>query len=156
MTRVSNIINSINAPTILRAEGGLDDALATLRGYSKHALAESNKSREIQEDVITQLNGLRNDLNQKIKEIKSLAGDFRNNVDREKDTTKRQVDALREAIASAEKNPIAATGKNDPFLIRLAVERQVAKQIEEENYLHRVKIRCFDSIHLLKNFHRLT
>lgn len=127
------------APTILRAEGGLDDALATLRGYSKHALVESNKSRDIQEDVITQLNGLRNDLNQKIKEIKSLAGDFRNTVEKEKDITKRQVDTLREAIALSEKNPLVGTGKNDPFLIRLSVERQVAKQIEEENYLHRVR-----------------
>lgn len=136
--RTSNIINSVSAPTVLRAEGGLEDALATLRGYNKHALAESNKAREIEEDVITQLNGLRNDLTQKIKEIKSLAGDFRNNVDREKDITRRQVDMFREAITMADKNPIAATGKNDPFIMRLAVERQVAKQIEEENYLHRV------------------
>ena len=49
-------------------------------------------------------------------------------------------DQLREALALVETNPAAASGKNDPFIIRLAVERQVEKQIDEENYLHRVGI----------------
>jgi hypothetical protein len=33
----------------------------------------------------------------------------------------------------------ATSGKGDPFILRLHVEKQVEKQIEEENYLHRVE-----------------
>ena len=37
----------------------------------------------------------------------------------------------------------ATSGKGDPFIIKLGVDRQVEKQIEEENYLHRVSLSTF-------------
>ena len=89
-------------------------------------------------DVINQLSGLRSDLGQKIKEIKSLSGDFKNSVDKEKDGTRRAVAAYGSALTFAESDPSAAASKGDPFIARLAVDRQGEKQIEEENYLHRV------------------
>lgn len=119
------------------SEDGVDDAARILRGFHKQSVAEANKSKDIESDVITQLNGLRSDLNQKIKEIKSLSGDFKNSVEKEKDSTRKTVAALQDALATAESDPASATGKSDPFIVRLAVERQVEKQIEEENYLHR-------------------
>lgn len=121
------------------SDGGLHDAIGILRGFTAVSVAESNKARTIQEDVIGQLTSLRNDLNQKIKEIKSLSGDFKNSVEKERDTTKRAVEQLRDALALSETNPAAASGKGDPFIVRLVVERQVEKQIDEENYLHRVR-----------------
>lgn len=131
------MLNNTTAPSIFASEGGLEDAARILRGFHKHSVAEANKSKEIQSDVIAQLNGLRSDLSQKIKEIKSLSGDFKNSVEKEKDGTRKTVAALQDALAVAESDPSSATGKNDPFIVRLAVERQVEKQIEEENYLHR-------------------
>ena len=119
------------------SEGGLEDAARILRGFHKQSVAEANKSKDIESDVIGQLNGLRSDLTQKIKEIKSLSGDFKNSVEKEKDNTRKTVAALQDALAAAESDSSLATGKNDPFIIRLTVERQVEKQIEEENYLHR-------------------
>lgn len=136
--KVSNVINNTQPPSMFLSQGGLNDAISTLKGFHKISLAEANKSKDIEDDVITQLNGLRSDLNQKIKEIKSLSGDFKNSVDKERDTTRKAVDHLKDALASAENDPAAAAGKNDPYIIRLAVDRQVEKQIEEENYLHRV------------------
>ena len=126
------------------SEGGLNDAIGILRNFTQVSIVEANKARNIEDDVITQLNSLRNDLNQKIKEIKSLSGDFKNNIEREKDNTKRVVDQLREALNLADSNPGAASGKNDPFIVRLSVERQVQKQIDEENYLHRVRLLSWD------------
>ena len=122
------------------ATGGLDDATHILRNFHKQSLTEANKARDIEIDVITQLSGLRNDLGQKIKEIKSLSGDFKNTVDREKDGTRKSVSALQDSLAMSERDPSSATGKNDPFIIRMSVHRQVEKQIEEENYLHRVSV----------------
>lgn len=82
-----------------------------------------------------QLTGLRSDLGQKIKEIKGLSGDFKNNVDKETEGTRRAVRELQEALGSP-----STDAKSDPFLVRLGVDRQLGRQIEEENYLHRVRM----------------
>ena len=87
-----------------------------------------------------QLTGLRSDLQQKIKEIKGLSGDFKNSVDREQQGTKKSVQQLQEALGMVDSDASASSGKGDPFLIKMGADRQVEKQIEEENYLHRV---CF-------------
>lgn len=118
--------------------GGLDDAIDILKGHNKKAIEEANRAREIEEDVILALIGLRSDLQQKIKEIKNLAGDFKNTVDKETEATRKAVKQLNEVLGQAEADPSLTTGKQDPYLLRLAVDRQIERQIEEENYLHRV------------------
>jgi len=124
----------------LLIEGGLNDANRILRDFHKQAIAEANKARDIEADVINQLSGLRADLAQKIKEIKSLSGDFKNSVEKEKETTRKCVAALEEALAVVDSDPAAVAGKGDPYVVRLGVERQVERQIDEENYLHRVNL----------------
>jgi hypothetical protein len=118
--------------------GGLDDALQILGNYNKQVIVESVKAREIEEDVILALTGLRSDLRQKIKEIKNLSSDFKNSVDKEMDGTRKAVDHLQEALGQAELDPALTTGKQDPYLLRLTVDRQLERQIDEENYLHQV------------------
>lgn len=139
LLKISNIINNTTTPPAFLTQGGVDDALHILRNYHKQAVAESSKAKDVENDVISQLSGLRSDLNQKIKEIKSLSGDFKNSVDREKEGTRKAVDNLQNALDVSDANPSSSSvGKGDPFVVRLAVDRQVEKQIEEENYLHRV------------------
>ncbi|KAJ4348497.1 phosphatidylinositol 4,5-bisphosphate-binding protein [Didymosphaeria variabile] len=137
LLKVSNVINNTNAPALFLAEGGLNDANKILRDYHKQALSESNKAKEIENEVVNQLSGLRADLSQKIKEIKSLSGDFKNSVDKEKENTRKAVGALEESLALIDSDPAAVAGKGDPFVVRLGVDRQVERQIDEENYLHR-------------------
>ena len=131
---LSNVITNISAPPQFVSEGGISDAIHILRDYHKQSITEGNKAKSIEEDVIVQLTGLRSDLGQKIKEIKGLSGDFKNNVDKETEGTRRAVRDLQEALGTA-----GSDAKSDPFLVRLGVDRQVGKQIEEENYLHRVR-----------------
>ncbi|USP73370.1 hypothetical protein yc1106_00644 [Curvularia clavata] len=145
LVKVSNVINNTNAPSTLLIEGGLNDANRILRDFHKQAIAEANKARDVETDVINQLSGLRADLAQKIKEIKSLSGDFKNNVEKEKEITRKCVTALEEALATAEADPTAAAGKGDPYVVRLGVERQVERQIDEENYLHRAYLNLENS-----------
>ena len=133
---LSNVISNITAPPQFLTQGGISDAINVLRDYHKQAIAEGNKAKSIEEDVISQLTGLRSDLGQKIKEIKGLSGDFKNNVDKETEATRRAVRGLQDALESSNADP-----KSDPYLVRLGVDRQVGKQIEEENYLHRVRLR---------------
>ena len=139
LLKVSNVINNTNAPaSLLSGNGGLNDANRFLRDFHKQSIVEANKARDIEADVINQLSGLRADLAQKIKEIKSLSGDFKNNVEKEKENTRKCVTALEEALAVVDSDPSAIAGKGDPYVVRLGVERQVERQIDEENYLHRV------------------
>ncbi|TID14348.1 ph domain-containing protein [Venturia nashicola] len=137
LLKISNVANNTNAPTMLMTEGGLNEANWILRDYHQKSVSEATKARDIESDVINQLSGLRADLGQKIKEIKSLSGDFKNSVDKETDHTRKAVNTYQEALAVVDTNPHAIAGKDDPFLIRLNVERQVEKQVDEENYLHR-------------------
>jgi hypothetical protein len=137
--KVQATIANIMHPSIFMSENGLGDATSVLNDFHKRSISEANKSREIETDVIGALTGLRSDLGQKIKEIKSLSGDFKNSVEKEKDGTRREVEKLQEAIRSTDHDDGSAIGKNDPFVVKLGVDRAVERQIDEENYLHRVR-----------------
>ncbi|KAI1751100.1 hypothetical protein F4782DRAFT_203869 [Xylaria castorea] len=136
LLKLANVCNNISTPPGFLASEGLDEALQILRSYHKAAIVEANKAKEIEGDVILSLTGLRNDLNQKMKEIKSLSGDFKNSVEKEIDVTRRAVKALQDVLGQNELDPSMTTGKQDPYLLRLAVDRQVERQLDEENYLH--------------------
>lgn len=136
----ANVINNTTMPSNFLSSGGIGDALHILQDFHKQALLDSNKARDLENEVIIQLTGLRSDLQQKIKEIKSLSGDFKNSVDKEQEATRKAVRQLQEALGMVDHDAAATTGKNDPFLVKLAVDRQVERQIDEENYLHRVSL----------------
>lgn len=138
LIKLANVANNISTPPQFLKSAGIDDALQFLRNYNRAAIQEANKSKEIEEDVILALTGLRSDLQQKIKEIKHLSGDFKNSVDREMDSTSKAVRALADVLDKTEVDSSSTTGKQDPYLMRLAVDRQVERQIDEENYLHQV------------------
>ena len=135
---LSNIINNTIAPPGLLTEGGIGQTTQILKDYHKQSLADSNKARSIEEEVILQLTGLRSDLQQKTKEIKNLAGDFKNAVAKESESTRKAVQALQEALGLVDTESGGAAGKGDPYIVKLSVDRQVERQIDEENYLHRV------------------
>jgi hypothetical protein len=151
LLKISNVINNTSAPPIFLQSSGLDDAVQVLRTYHKSSVMEANKSKEIENDVILALTGLRSDLNQKIKEIKNLSGDFKNSVEKEIENTRRAVNDLQEALGQSDVDTAQMTGKKDPYLLKLAVDRQVEKQIDEENYLHQVGVLTF-SHRIFTNF----
>lgn len=138
LSSTSSVINNTTMPPNFLPSGGVGDAFDILRDFHKQALSDANKARDLHNEVIIQLTGLRSDLQQKIKEIKSLSGDFKNSVDKEQEATKKVVRQLQEALGLVDQDAASTSGKGDPFLVKLAVERQVERQIDEENYLHRV------------------
>jgi len=133
----SNVMNNQSAPPGFLQSGGLADATEVLQGFHRQGYLEANKAVEVEIEVISQLTGLRSDLQKKTKEIKNLSGDFKNTVEKEIDGTRKAVRNLQESLGLVDTDPSATSGKGDPFLMRLNVERQIEKQIEEENYLHR-------------------
>ncbi|KAK6952666.1 hypothetical protein Daesc_004957 [Daldinia eschscholtzii] len=137
LLKLANVLNNTSTPPGFLASGGLDDALQILRGHHKNMIIEANKAKEIEQDVILALTGLRSDLNQKIKEIRGLSSDFKNSVEKEMESTRRAVNALQEVLGQSELDSSLTTGKQDPYLLRLAVDRQLERQLDEENYLHK-------------------
>jgi hypothetical protein len=143
ISKLCNAASNVAIPIGFLSKGGISDALHILDSHHQQAQEESAKARDIENDVIAQLSGLRADLGQKIKEIRSLSGDFRNSVEKEKEGTKKIVATLQDALAAVDANSRPMVGREDPLIIRLAVERQIERQIEEENYLHRVGLPGF-------------
>ncbi|RAH76098.1 PH domain protein [Aspergillus japonicus CBS 114.51] len=133
----SNIMNNTSLPPTFLKSGGLADATEILRDFHRQGYLEATKAAEVESEVVNQLMGLRNDLQKKTKEIRSLSGDFRNSVDKEVDATRKAVRHLHEALGLVDTDPSATSGKGDPFIVRLSVDKQIERQIEEENYLHR-------------------
>lgn len=141
----SNVIGNQSFPAAFLQSGGLSDATEILRDFHRQGYNEANKAVEVEIEVISQLTGLRSDLQKKTKEIKNLSGDFKNTVEKEIDGTRKAVRHLHESLGLVDNDPSATSGKGDPFLMRLSVERQVEKQIEEENYLHRAYLNLENS-----------
>lgn len=147
-TRLSTAANNLpHQPSLLTPDGGLDDAMHILRRHHRTAAQDAVRAQEVEADVVLALSGLRGDLHQKIKEIRHLSGDFKNSVDKEMDGTRKAVNALQDVLGQAEVDTTLVTGKQDPYLMRLAVDKQVERQLDEENYLHQVSP-------LQKNSHR--
>ena len=138
LLKLSNVSNNMEYPTAFLTEGGISDTTHILHDFYRQAFAEASKARDIQTGIIDQLTGLRNDLGLKIKEIKNLAGDFKNSVEKEMEATKKAVAGLQDALGIMDNGLGQASGKGDPFIVKLAVDRQVERQINEENYLHTV------------------
>jgi hypothetical protein len=134
--KISNLVNNITTPPMFLSSGGIHDGLEIMRNYHRTSAAESKRAADIENDVILALTGLRSDLSQKIKEIKNLSGDFKNSVDKEMENTRKAVHNLQEALGQSDIDSAQIVGRQDPYLLRLAVDRQIERQIEEENYLH--------------------
>ncbi|KAI1942178.1 phosphatidylinositol 4,5-bisphosphate-binding protein [Ophidiomyces ophidiicola] len=141
----SNAMSNLQWPSTFLQSDGIGEATNILKSYHKQALLECNKAKDVQYGIVVLLINLRDDLQNKIKEIKNLAGDFKNSVDKEMEGTRKAVRNLHEALGLVDTDPAATSGKGDPFIIKLGVEKQLSKQLIEENYLHRAYLNLENS-----------
>ncbi|KAJ6260410.1 hypothetical protein Dda_4636 [Drechslerella dactyloides] len=137
MGRLYSTLNNAVEPEMFLRSGGILETNVVLKEHHKSAMLAAEQARQIQVQIISALSGLRNDLSGKIKEIKGLSGDFKNTLDKEREGTRRAVTQLAEALLAVDVNPSLASGKNDPYIVKLTVDKQLRRQLAEENYLHR-------------------
>lgn len=113
--------------------GSIQDLPTILNQYhgtlASHA---SRASKELTNEVIPRLEDLRRDLLVKMKEIKSLQSDFKNNCGRELQQTKLDMKQFLESIEEA----TFGTAKQDPYLTKVILDKQIRKQLTEENFVH--------------------
>lgn len=96
--------------------------------HERMAYNASQMSKELTQVVIPRLDSLREDLLVKIKEIRSLQSDFKNSCNKELQTTKQLMKNFQ--------NSIKDCSKIDPCLAKIKLDRQINRQIGEENILH--------------------
>ncbi|BFZ59157.1 phosphatidylinositol 4,5-bisphosphate-binding protein [Saitoella coloradoensis] len=140
LTRLSNsLVLPLKDDGLLlpKQRGGIQDLGAALHTHNRqHSLAKMELVRAVENNIVSSLETLRNDLKGKMNEIKALSDDFRNDVDKEREASRKHIAQLSEAIEQLQRNPKAPDGKKDPYLLRIQLERQLRKHIAEENYLH--------------------
>lgn len=117
--------------------GSIQDLPTILYQYhSNAALLAQSTVKELSATIIPRLEDLKRDLLVKIKEIKSLQSDFKNQVDRYQSETSRLLSTYVRSIDFCKSSPSQLDPKNDPYLIKFALDRSIRRQLTEENYLH--------------------
>lgn len=117
--------------------GSVQDLPTILYQYhSNAALLAQSTVKELNTTIIPRLEDLKRDLLVKIKEIKSLQSDFKNQVNKYQAETARLLSAYVKAIDLANQDSAQQDPKNDPYIIKFALDRSIRRQLTEENYLH--------------------
>lgn len=134
--------------------GSIQEVPEILKQYHKTMAVNASKtSKQLLEEVIPRLQSLRNDLLIKIKEIKSLQTDFNNSCDKEVQSTRQLLQTFDNSIKSIptcskplkNKDRNKQTIQKDPYLTKLILDKQIKRQLKEENLLHEAFINIQDS-----------
>lgn len=113
--------------------GSIQDLPTILNQYHGSLASHASRtSKELTNEVIPRLEDLRRDLLVKMKEIKSLQSDFKNSCSKELQQTKQDLKNFLESIEEAR----YGTPRQDPYLTKTILDRQVKKQLTEENFVH--------------------
>lgn len=131
--------------------GSIQDIPTILTKFHQQNVLNGNKTlKEINQVIIPKLEDLRKDLLVKIKEIKNLQNDFKNSLSKEVTETKTLLNQFNHATDVANHLEMLNSSsdshhdgthdvdsvKNDPYLVKLKLERQLKKQLAEESYLY--------------------
>ncbi|EDO14851.1 hypothetical protein Kpol_359p12 [Vanderwaltozyma polyspora DSM 70294] len=119
--------------------GSIQDIQIILKKYHLSLANQQYKvSKEIANNLIPQLESLRKDLSMKVKDIKSLHDNFKTNINDHIKITSQLLNKYITACRVMSNPKFSAKGikpKHDPFLLKLQLDLQLKRQIEEENYL---------------------
>ncbi|KAG7663898.1 uncharacterized protein J8A68_002586 [[Candida] subhashii] len=139
----ANLINRFFLPV---GNGSIQDVSTILAKYHSQNVSNSSKTlKDINNIIIPKLEELRKDLLVKIKEIKNLQNDFKTNLGKELAETQSLISQYNKAIEFCNKLDYKnSTGhsdgvensKNDPYLVKIKLDRQLKRQMTEENYLY--------------------
>lgn len=118
--------------------GSIQDVQVLLKKYHLNlATHQRSIALELQDMVIPRLEDLSKDLSMKVKEIKELNNDFKQSVSKDIAATGQFLDDYMNAV----KNLQAGKGLSlDPYLLRLKLEGQIKRQLNQENYLEQAFI----------------
>ncbi|CEP22690.1 unnamed protein product [Cyberlindnera jadinii] len=122
--------------------GSVQDVQILLKKYHLNLAQQQMKIVEqLETKLIPRLEELQKDLMTKIREIKSLNGDFKNNMDTEIAISGQLLDEFMLSVKKLKNGDESSLhSKTDPFLLRLKLELQLKQQLHQENYLEEAYI----------------
>ncbi|KAF9935872.1 hypothetical protein BGZ67_002897 [Mortierella alpina] len=145
--------------------GGLLDVCVSLRDSAKtRGEQHANAAAFVEAMVVKNLRRLKRGIKDRIKALKSDAILYCTKVFREREATLEKIEALTKAISFAELARFHPpdTDKNhaDPYVINLALKRQLAKQVHEENMFARALKQCQEQVatfesHIIKELKQI-
>lgn len=108
IAKLTSTLNVAAQPPEFLGSGGILETNVILRDFHKETVAITESAAKIESEIIRILTDLRNDLAIKIKEIKGLSGDFKNNIDKEKEYVKKEITKLQEQLSELDSKGVAA------------------------------------------------
>ncbi|KAF9951827.1 hypothetical protein BGZ65_005710 [Modicella reniformis] len=131
--------------------GGLQDVCIGIRDSAKtRSEHHANAARFIEETIVKNMRRLKQDIKGKIKALKADASLYSNKVFKEREATQEKIASLAKAIGlfdmSGQHHHDMEKANSDPFIINLALKRQLAKQVHEENLFAHALKQCQEEI----------
>ncbi|KAH8118154.1 hypothetical protein DFH11DRAFT_1503741 [Phellopilus nigrolimitatus] len=119
-------------------EGGIQDIYFGLRDKTR-AIADqhANLGKTIDSSIVQHLQKLRTEIKAHIKNVQNDTGKLATNVAKERELSTKLVAELGKNIAVFKNSPMTINARDDPFVANTSVERQLQKQVHEENALQK-------------------
>lgn len=119
-------------------EGGMQDVFYSIRDKTR-VIADSHASlsRTIDSSIVQHLQKLRTEIKAHIKNVQNDTGKLAASVAKERELSTKAIADLARAIGAVTNTPMSVTSKEDPFAVNLAVNRQLQRQVNEENALQK-------------------
>lgn len=147
---VEDELSAINQYFLPIGNGSIQDIPTVLNRFHQQNIQNGTKTlKEINLVIIPKLEDLRKDLLVKVKEIKNLQNDFKNTLTKEMSETRVLLASFNHAIDVANRLEVLNStsdshhqdseldsSKKDPYLVKLKLDRQLKRQLSEENYLY--------------------
>ncbi|KAF9573812.1 hypothetical protein EC968_007883 [Mortierella alpina] len=145
--------------------GGLLDVCVSLRDSAKtRGEQHANAAAFVEAMVVKNLRRLKRGVKDRIKALKSDAILYCTKVFREREATLEKIEDLTKAISFAELARLHPPDNDrthvDPYVINLALKRQLAKQVHEENMFARALKQCQEQVatfesHIIKELKQI-
>lgn len=119
-------------------EGGMQDVFYTIRDKTR-VIADSHASlaRTIESSIVQHLQKLRTEIKAHIKNVQNDTGKLAASVARERELSTKMIADLAKAIGTVNHTPMQVHAKEDPYAVNVQVNKQLQKQVHEENLLQK-------------------
>ncbi|KAF9585788.1 hypothetical protein BGW38_000726 [Lunasporangiospora selenospora] len=146
-------------------KGGLQDVCIGIRDSAKtRSDQHASTARFLEETIIKNLRRLKQDIKAKVKALKSDTNLYSSRVFKERELTQERIAQLAKAIGLFEMGghhqPDMEKVQSDPYVINLALKRQLVKQVHEENLFAHALKQCQDQMatfeaHIIKELKQI-
>ncbi|SCZ94960.1 BZ3500_MvSof-1268-A1-R1_Chr11-3g03507 [Microbotryum saponariae] len=119
-------------------EGGVQDIFYGVREKTR-AIADShaNLAKTVEGSIVQHLQKLRTELKAHVKNIQQDTGKLAAAVAKERELSTKMITDLARSITMLKNTPMGVHAKEDPWYTNSLVERQLQKQVHEENALQK-------------------